>query len=137
MVRLSREISLFAVGGVFGLLIDAGVVQLLVGVQHWNPYLARVISFLLAATFTWWWNRRFTFSARRSDRAAHAEWLHWLGLMSLGAVINYGVYALLLMRFASLHRWPAVAAAAGSALAALVNFATARGMLFKAPKTLA
>ena len=135
MVKLSREISLFALGGVLGLLIDASVVQLLVGWQHWNPYLARVVSFLLAATVTWWWNRRYTFAARRSDRAAHAEWLHWLGLMSFGAVINYGVYALLLLNFAALQRWPAVAAAGGSAAAALVNFATARGMLFRNSKT--
>jgi Predicted membrane protein len=131
MIRLSREIGLFAVGGVLGLLVDAGVVQWLVGLRHWNPYLARVVSFLLAATLTWWWNRRYTFAARRSARAAHAEWLHWLGLMSIGACINYGVYALLLMSFSGLHRWPALAAAGGSAVAALVNFATARGMLFK------
>jgi putative flippase GtrA len=134
-VKFSREIALFAVGGVLGLLVDAGVVQMLVGAAGWNPYLARVLSFLLAATVTWWWNRRYTFAARRSDRAAHAEWLHWLGLMSFGALINYGVYALLLLNFAALHRWPAAAAAAGSAVAALVNFATARGILFKGPAT--
>lgn len=135
MVRLSREITLFATGGVFGLLIDAAAVQALVVVVGWNPYLARVLSFLLAATFTWWWNRRYTFSARSSNRQAHAEWLHWLGLMGFGAAINYGVYAVLMMRFPMLHRWPAVAVAPGAALAALVNFSTARKVLFRAPKT--
>jgi putative flippase GtrA len=135
MVKLSREIALFAVGGVGGLVVDTSIVQLLVGLANWNPYLARVPSFLLAATFTWWWNRHYTFAARRSDRAAHAEWLHWIGLMSFGAVINYGIYALLLMGFPALHPWPAVPAAAGSVVAALVNFSTARGMLFKSPKT--
>ncbi|MDE2157197.1 MAG: GtrA family protein [Xanthomonadaceae bacterium] len=134
-MKLSREIMLFALGGVLGLLVDAGVVQALVGVAGWDPYLARVLSFLLAATVTWWWNRHYTFATRRSDRAAHAEWLHWLGLMSFGAMINYGVYALLLLHFAALHRWPAAAAAAGSAVAALVNFATARGILFKGSGT--
>ena len=75
MVKLSREITLFAIGGVGGLVVDTGIVQLLVGLANWNPYLARVPSFLLAATFTWWWNRHYTFAARRSDRAAHAELL--------------------------------------------------------------
>ncbi|TAL86216.1 MAG: GtrA family protein [Rhodanobacter sp.] len=135
MLKLSREISLFAVGGLGGLLIDASVVQSLVGLAGWNPYLARVLSFFMAATFTWWWNRRYTFASRRSDRAAHTEWLHWVALMSFGAVINYGVYALLLLNFAALHRLPAIAAAAGSAVASLVNFSTARGVLFKRPKT--
>ncbi|GAB2548292.1 GtrA family protein [Rhodanobacter koreensis] len=134
-MKLSREITLFAVGGVLGLLVDASIVQALVGWEGWNPYFARVLSFLVAATVTWWWNRRYTFVARRSDRSPHTEWLHWLGLMSFGALINYGVYALLLMSFPALHRWPAVAAAAGSAAAALVNFSTARGMLFKSSRT--
>ena len=110
MVKLSREITLFAIGGAGGLLVDAGVVQLLVAMEDWNPYLARVLSFLTASTFTWWWNRHYTFATRRSDRAAHAEWLHWVGLMSFGALVNYGIYALLLMNFAALHRWPAAAA---------------------------
>jgi putative flippase GtrA len=134
VLKLSREIALFAAGGIGGLLIDAGIVQMLVSFGHWNPYLARVLSFLLAATFTWWWNRRYTFAARRSGRTARAEWLHWLVLMSMGALVNYGVYALLLLNFAGLHRWPALAAMAGSVLAALVNFSTARRVLFKHPE---
>jgi len=133
-MRLSREIASFALGGLIGLIIDASVVQLLVVVAGWNPYISRVFSFLAAATFTWWWNRRFTFSARDSGRSAHAEWLHWLGLMGIGALLNYGVYVVLLLKFPPLHQWPAVAAAAGSLVAALVNFSTARGMLFKKPE---
>ena len=133
-MKLPREILLFAVGGVVGLIIDGGIVQLLVAVAGWNPYLARVFSFLVAATFTWWWSRHYTFATRQSDRSAHAEWLHWMGLMSVGAVINYGVYVLLLMNFAALHRWPAIGAAGGSAVAAFVNFMLARRMLFKSPR---
>ncbi|HEY8327142.1 MAG TPA: hypothetical protein VIO59_01670 [Rhodanobacter sp.] len=54
-----------------------------------------------------------------------------MGLIDVGALVDYGVHALLLMNFPGLHRWPALAVAAGSAIAALVNFLTARGMLFK------
>ncbi|MGC1547270.1 MAG: GtrA family protein [Rhodanobacter sp.] len=133
-MKIPREIVLFAVGGVIGLVIDAGVVQALVGIEGWNPYLARVVSFLLAASVTWWWNRRHTFAERSSGRSAHAEWLHWMGLMGIGAVINYGVFAALLMTFASLHQWPAIPTAAGSAVAATVNFAMARWVLFKGAK---
>jgi putative flippase GtrA len=134
-MKVPREMVLFGIGGVFGLLIDAGIVQLLVGLAGWNAYGARVVSFLAAASFTWWWNRRHTFADRSSGRSAHAEWLHWVGLMSVGAVINYGIYVLCLILFPVLHRWPAVAAAAGSTVAAVANFAVARGVLFKAPKS--
>ncbi len=136
MLKLRREIALFAVGGMVGLFIDALIVQLLVSMAGWNPYLARVLSFLLAASFTWWWNRNHTFAGRSSGRAVHAEWLQWLALMVAGALVNYAVYAVLLLNFQALHRWPALAAAAGSAVAALINFSTARGVLFRRPGNL-
>jgi len=46
VVKLPREIGLFLLGGPGGLAIDAGIVQMLVGFGRWNPYLARVLSFL-------------------------------------------------------------------------------------------
>ncbi|SEI80467.1 GtrA family protein [Frateuria terrea] len=125
---------MFAIGGVLGLVVDAGTVQALVVWGGWNPYLARVLSFLLAATVTWAWNRRHTFAHRDSGHSAAAEWLHWLALMGVGACVNYAIYAALLLAFEPLRRWPALPAAAGSAVAALVNFSTARGVLFRRPK---
>ncbi|MGN2244301.1 GtrA family protein [Frateuria sp. GZRR33] len=133
-MRLRREAGLFAIGGVLGLLVDAGTVQALVGWGGWNPYLARALTFMLAATVTWAWNRRHTFAHRASGRSPAAEWLHWMALMGLGACVNYAIYAALLLSFDPLTRWPALAAAAGSAVAALVNFSTARGMLFRQSK---
>lgn len=134
-MRLRREIVLFAVGGVIGLLVDAGVVQALVSLAGWNAYLARLVSFLMAATVTWGWNRHWTFAGRSSGHRAHAEWLHWIALMSAGALVNYGIYVLLMQVFPSLARWPAVPAAGGSAVAALVNFSAARAVLFRKPRT--
>ena len=134
-MALRREVALFAAGGVIGLIVDAGIVQLLVGVFGWNPYGARAPSFLLAATVTWWWHRHYSFAGRSSRRKVHAEWLHWIALMSIGAAVNYGVYALMLALVPSTQRWPAIAVAAGAGVAALINFSAARGVLFKHPET--
>ena len=134
-MKLRREAGLFFVGGVIGFVVDAGVVQALVAFAGWNAYLARLLSFLLAATATWWWNRQYTFAHRASGRPLHLEWLHWMGLMTAGALLNYAAYALMLISFPALHRWPAVAVLAGSVVAALVNFSTARGVLFKGSKS--
>ena len=134
-MRLRGEIALFAAGGAIGLVVDAGIVQALVSLAGWNPYLARGLSFLYAASVTWWWNRQHTFAGRRSGRSAGLEWLHWLGLMSLGALVNYGIYAAVLLAFPLAHRWPAAAVAAGSAVAAVVNFAAARTVLFRHPES--
>ena len=134
-MKLRREAGLFFVGGVIGFIVDAGVVQALVAFAGWNAYLARLLSFLLAATATWWWNRQYTFAHRASGRPLHLEWLHWMGLMTAGALINYAAYAIMLISFPALHRWPALAVLVGSAVAALVNFSTARGVLFKGSKS--
>ena len=54
MKHLRREVALFAVGGILGLVVDAGIAQGLVSLAGWNIYTARVVSFLSAATVTWW-----------------------------------------------------------------------------------
>jgi putative flippase GtrA len=134
-MRLHREFMLFAVGGVIGLIVAAGVVQLLVSFAHANPYVSWPISFLLAATATWWWNRTHTFAAAQSGRSLPAEWLHWIALMSGGAAVNYAVYWLCLHELPSWQRWPALASVVGSVVAALVNFVSARTLLFRRSKT--
>jgi putative flippase GtrA len=134
-MRLRQEVMLFAVGGLIGFVVDAGIVQLLVSFAHFNPYVGRVISFLVAATVTWWWNRSHTFAARQSGRSLATEWLHWMALMSGGLAVNYGAFALCLQLFPSWYRWPALAVAVGSVFAAVVNFVSARTLLFRRAKT--
>lgn len=134
-MKLSHEVMLFAVGGVIGFVVDAGIVQMLVSFAHFNPYTGRVISFLAAATVTWWWNRSQTFAARQSGRSLLTEWLHWMALMGGGAAVNYGAYAACLIAFPGWHKWPVLAVAVGSFFAAFVNFVSARTLLFRRAKT--
>lgn len=134
-MKLSRQFFLFTIGGVIGFIVDAGLAQALVSWNGWNPYYARLVSIPLAATATWLWNRRQTFKNNESGRGLFSEWLHWMALMGVGALVNYGTYAALLMAFPMLHRWPALATAGGSFVAAVFNFSTARLMLFKGAKT--
>ncbi|PMQ03621.1 hypothetical protein DyAD56_18090 [Dyella sp. AD56] len=134
-MKLSRQFFLFMIGGVIGFVVDAGIAQALVTWGDWSAYYSRLVSIPLAATVTWWWNRRQTFASHESGRGLFSEWLHWMALMGVGAVVNYGTYVVLLIVFPALHRWPAIATAGGSVVAAVFNFSTARLMLFKDAKT--
>ncbi|MBB3226793.1 putative flippase GtrA [Luteibacter sp. Sphag1AF] len=134
-MRIGREILLFAAGGLIGFVVDGGIAQSLVSLAHWNVYAARAVSFLAAATSTWWWNSRHTFKGRDSGMGAQAEWLRWMGLMALGAVLNNGVYVALLQGIPSLKPWPVVAVAAGSLAGAIANYGLARTLLFRGTKT--
>jgi len=135
VTHLRREVAFFAVGGVLGLAIDAGIAQGLVGLAGWNVYTARILSFLSAATFTWWWNRKHTFAHRDSGRSQRLEWMHWMALMAVGAIVNNGVYVLAVESFEALRAWPAIAVAVGSAAGSVFNFVFARTLLFRGART--
>ena len=110
----------FCVVGALAFLVDAGVVIALVDGAGFNPYAARVVSFLAAASFTWWLNRHWTFEVRQEP--SRAEWMSYVGLMAIGAAVNYLTYA------AAITWWPLarqalwIAVALGSIAGLGVNY---------------
>ena len=119
----------FCLVGAGGFLVDAGLLQALVTLAGANPFVARVASFLAAATFTWRLNRHFTFAIGQAARGR--EWAGYVAAMSLGAAVNYGAFAatLLLMPFA-LHQ-PWVGVAVGSVAGLAVNYLTSSRIVFR------
>ena len=117
-----RRLLRFAIGGTLGYVADAGTLEALVRLAGLGPYLARVISFLVAASVTWWFNRRFTFEVRHASSAG--EWGRYVALMLLGAAVNYGGYAAALAWWplAREHLWLAVALGSGMAMG--INYAS-------------
>jgi len=126
---LNRFLRFCAVGTVGGV-IDAGILQACVVGAHANPYAARIVSFLAAASGTWLMNRRYTFEV--SHKPTHAEWLRYIGLMVLGALVNYGAFALCITFWAFAHAQPWLGVAVGSIAGLGVNFTTSR-RLFRQP----
>ena len=121
-----RQFALFALIGGAGFVVDAGVLVFLVEVLDSNVYVARVVSWLVAATFTWRLNRSVTFrSAAR--RGAWQQWLKFLAANLGGGLINLTVSTLLiaLVDFA-----PVPAVACGSLSGLLWNFASSRRLVF-------
>lgn len=119
------------IGGV-GFLVDAGVLTWLVRMQGWGLYEARAVSFALAVTATWYLNRRFTFS-RRASADRRREYGRYFLVQSLGALINLGVYVVVVAALPAISAYPVLPLAAGSAVALLFNFFAARHFAF-APK---
>jgi putative flippase GtrA len=127
-MKAGREFLLFALAGVIGLGVDVGVLYLAAPLLGW--YAARVLSFLAAATATWSLNRRYAFATRHSGASLAREYLGYLLTMLGGAVVNYGVYVLVLHSFAG--PWvPALGVALGSCAGLALNFLAARQLIFK------
>ncbi|MCR6480922.1 GtrA family protein [Variovorax sp. ZS18.2.2] len=128
-MKLGREFLSFAVVGAAGFVVDVVVLYLLAPLLGW--YGARVLSFLAAATATWALNRRYTFNARSANGSVLREYLGYLVTMLGGAVVNYGAYVLVLHWVTG--AWaPAAGVALGSCAGLVVNFLSARYLVFRA-----
>jgi putative flippase GtrA len=126
-----KQFVAFGTIGVLGFAVDAGVLNVMLHLTHAGLYLGRIVSFLCAATFTWLLNRTITFQAA-SRQGMHYEWLRFLGANSLGGVLNFGVYSLLVAKFAAFAATPALGVAVGSLSGLLINFALSKGYVFRA-----
>lgn len=124
------QFLLFCVGGVIGFVVDAGVLRLLVSGAGMNAYVARLISFLCAATATWLWNRHNTFRGTRRYGLL-GEWTRYLLAMSGGFAVNYGTYALLYTFVPLVRRYPELGVAAGSVAGLVVNYASSRWWIYR------
>lgn len=128
---MRRQLLLFSLSGAIAFLIDGGSVQLLVAFAAADPYLARVLSFLCAVTFTFEFNRRITFRGAAADHRWPRQWLHYVVTQLGGFAVNYVVYAALVFTLAVVARWPILGVAAGSVAGLAVNFFAARRLVFK------
>lgn len=126
-----RQIFAFALVGVIGFAIDAGVLTVLVSMLGLSPYRARAISFALAVFGTWLINRHWTFrAARRMPKSLGTEYMRYLFVQSLGAASNLCVFAFAIARHPELIRYPVIPLAIGAAVGLAVNFVGSRMWVF-------
>lgn len=125
--RLATQFLRFGTVGAAGFVVDTAMVYALrdsVGL-----YGAGVAAYLLAATFTWLFNRVWTF------RGAHRggigrQWALFLLAQSLGFVVNRGVFAVLVTVSSLCAAHPVLAVFAGMLAGMFLNFAMARRFVF-------
>ena len=130
---LGQQSWRFAVSGVLGLLVDTAALYLLMFLGL-GFAVARGLSFVAAATFTWWFNRRYTFGGAAAIPPSWREWGRYLVAMGLGGLVNYGVSRWSHQLFELVRAWPVVALALGSAAGMVFNFFSARYLLFRATR---
>jgi putative flippase GtrA len=117
----------FALVGVIGFVVDAGVVAFLVRVLGIGAYQARLGSYLAAVTTTWWLNRQFTFE---SKSAPLRQFIAFLLTNSFGAGINLAVYAGIIAWRGSAGWIPIMAVGAGSLAGLGCNFIFSSKLVF-------
>lgn len=84
----------FACVGATIAMIDVGVLYLLKDLPGLNVYLARVFSYGAAMTAGYFLNRHFTFHHVDSSRRVLDELLRFFSVHSIGGILNFGVFSL-------------------------------------------
>ncbi len=127
---MSAQFFRFCIVGTIGFVIDAGSLWLLIDFAGLGLLWGRVLSYLIAATATWILHRHYTFPHGR--KAPHGpQWVRFVAVNGVGAGINYGIYALLVLNIGLFARWPALAVAVGSGAALAFNFLASRRFVFR------
>jgi putative flippase GtrA len=125
----SRFLRFLFVGG-FGFVVAEAALWLARHGLGAGDSLAWLISFLCAATFTWWGNRNLTFADRKAQGAAAmaAEYGKFLAANALGGAVNFAVFTAVLRL---LPVDPAIALACGVLAGLVFNFTMSKLVVFK------
>ena len=128
-MKPSRQFLSFCFVGAIGFLVD---VAILYAVSPWfGWYAGRLISFMGAATVTWYLNRAFTFG-EVADEVQFTAWQqYWRYIVAMlgGAFVNYVAYALTMLLITYPFA-PALGIALGSVAGLAVNFVSAKKIIF-------
>jgi putative flippase GtrA len=115
--------------GCVGFVVDASILYLAVYGFGAGYYGSRVVSYLAAATTTWYLNRRLTFAAQGSSGWL-GEWGRFISLNLLGGAVNYAVYAVVVGLHGRSAVTPVLGVALGSLAGMLVNFFVSKRYVF-------
>ncbi len=113
-----------------GFLVDATILHVMVTAGGLGLYASRLLSYLGAATTTWFANRHFTFHGG-ANASARCQWGRFVWVNGLGGGINYGVYAALVASSDTFAIYPVGAVAIGSVAGVLFNFTASRQFVFR------
>ncbi|MBL1292894.1 MAG: GtrA family protein [Thiotrichales bacterium] len=115
--------------GLVGFAVDAAILYFFRLSFDTSIFIARFISLGTAMTVSWYLNRKLTFSGQTSDNALK-EWLYYLAVNSVGAVINYSLFLWLVMNNDYFAEYLMIPLAIASGLAAVVNFLLTKFVIF-------
>ncbi len=127
--RLAREgagFAAFCLVGLFGLIVDAGALLVLINLLEMDAYVARGLSIAFAVSVTWAAHRLWTFKTVGTKRLP--EWARYQVTSALGAAVNFGVYSALLASQVTAE--PVLALGVSSVCALIVNYLGARFFAF-------
>jgi putative flippase GtrA len=120
----------FGCVGVVGLVADTAVLWLLLHFAGFDPYSAKAVSYLAAATVTWALNRHFTFKGQGSGGLLR-QWGKFLLANLAGAAANYLTYVVCINTVAVMQDYNILANIPASLAGLAFNFIASKKLVFR------
>ena len=118
----------FAAIGAAAFIVDTAALYLVRG--SLGLYAGRIVSFLIAVTFTWAMNRRYTFRNAVYEPPIR-QWFRFSAANGIGAAVNYATYAVLVTFVPAVAAMPVLGVAAGSIIGLGFNFIASKSWVFR------
>ncbi|WP_163938372.1 GtrA family protein [Paraferrimonas sp. SM1919] len=127
---LNHKLFRFAIVGGGGFIVDLIVFSLLLELLGFSLGVARAIAFVVAATFTWWGNRIFTFN-KAEKTSKLKQWVKFFSVACFAAIPNFLVFSLLIWLLPNDVLAPYFALVAGILVGMLFNYFFSNKWVFK------
>ena len=124
-----RAVRVFALVGGAGFAIEAVLLTVLTQWAGWEPWYARIPSFLTAVLATWALNWRHTFAGRGLDHRPTEAFFYVL-IQVCGAAINLAIFGLCLLYWPQLRSVPVIPLAIGAIGGFACNFVASNAFLY-------
>jgi len=95
------QIVKFGIIGATGTAIDFGILNILAVVFKVNVYLSASISFIVAATNNFYWNKRWTFRGAANNKKMHLQFVQYLIVAGIGFSLNLVILRICVPAFSS------------------------------------
>lgn len=119
----------FALSGALAFCVDGGVMELGIRVLGLPPLVSRLASVACAMVTAWLAHRRLTFAL--STRPTLSEFGRYVAAASATALVNYSVFAVILLGWPSAS--PLAVLVAASCVATIFSYVSMRYGVFKQP----
>lgn len=127
---MKRFVS-FGIVGSIGFIVDSSVLLFLVHMLDYNILFSRIVSFIVAVFVTWLLNRYFTFSATSINISKSKEYLKYLVIQTIGALINFCIFFILIYSYEPFKDILIIPLAIGSGFALIFNFTMIKNKVYK------
>ncbi len=120
----------FSVVGALGFLIDTGVLYACLYIAGFGYYFGRLVSYLFAATVTWYFHRIYTFPLSNGSNKKR-QLASFIIFNSVGGAANFMIYAYLIINYELCREFPVLAVGLGAVSGLLINFYLSKRIVFR------